>query len=82
MRRGAMDKRLAKRHKRQVTRARERVKLSEPDLRTPEQIQAAREASRPASGRGDGRLAGNLTPAVRERPAAAMGKAAKRDVGD
>ena len=42
-----MDKRLAKRHKRQVTRARERVKTSEPDVRTQEQIEAAREVSRP-----------------------------------
>jgi len=42
-----MDKRLAKRHKRQVARARERVRLSEPDARTPEQIAAARLASRP-----------------------------------
>jgi hypothetical protein len=42
-----MDKRLAKRHKRQVVRAREHVKLSEPDVRTHEQIEAAREASRP-----------------------------------
>lgn len=38
--------RLAKRHKRQVSRAKARVKLSEPDLRTPEQIRAARDASR------------------------------------
>ena len=42
-----MDKRLAKRHKRQVARAKEHVKTSEPDLRTHEQIVAAREASRP-----------------------------------
>jgi hypothetical protein len=42
-----MDKRLAKRHKRQVARAREHVKLSEPDVRTHEQIEAARELSRP-----------------------------------
>jgi hypothetical protein len=47
-----MDKRLAKRHKRQVARAKERVEISEPDLRTPEQIKAAREASRPAFDRG------------------------------
>ena len=47
-----MDKRLAKRHKRQVARAKERVRLSEPDLRTPEQIEAAREASRPDRSRG------------------------------
>ena len=42
-----VDKRLAKRHKRQVSRSREKVRLSEPDLRTPEQIAAARLASRP-----------------------------------
>ena len=40
-----MDKRLAKRHKRQVARAREKVKLSEPDVRTPEQIASAKEKS-------------------------------------
>jgi len=40
-----MDKRLAKRHKRQVSRARKVLKLSEPDVRTPEQIEAARLAS-------------------------------------
>lgn len=47
-----MDKRLAKRHKRQIARAKAHVKLSEPDLRTPEQIKAAREASRPTGDRG------------------------------
>jgi hypothetical protein len=46
-----MDKRLAKRHKRQVARARAHVKLSEPDLRTAEQIKAAKEASRPTGDR-------------------------------
>src|ERR1700686_4437386 len=46
-----MNKRIQDRHQRQVTRARERrAKLSEPDVRTPEQIKAAREASRPAGG--------------------------------
>ena len=40
-----MDKRLAKRHKRQVSRARDKVRLSEPDVRTPEQIAAARAVS-------------------------------------
>jgi len=44
-----MNKRLAKRHKRQVARGRERGKLSEPELRTPEQVTAAREASRAVS---------------------------------
>ncbi len=46
-----MTKRLLKRHKRQVARARERVRLSEPDLRTPEQLAAAREGSRAVTGR-------------------------------
>ena len=46
-----MDKRLAKNHKRKVARARERVKISEPDVRTPEEIAAAREASRAPIGR-------------------------------
>jgi hypothetical protein len=41
-----MDKRLEKRHKRQVARKKEHVKLSEPDVRTQEQIEAARELSR------------------------------------
>jgi hypothetical protein len=45
-----MNKRLAKRHKRQVARAKERVKVSEPDVRTPDQLAAAREASRSVSG--------------------------------
>jgi hypothetical protein len=45
-----MNKRLAKRHNRQVARAKERVTLSEPDVRTPEQLAAAREASRAVSG--------------------------------
>ena len=40
-----MNKRLEKRHKRQVARDRERGKVSEPDLRTPEEIAAARQAS-------------------------------------
>ena len=44
-----MNKRLAKRHKRQVARAKQQVKLSEPDVRTPEQLAAARENSRAVS---------------------------------
>ena len=47
-----MDKRLAKRHKRQVARAKLHSKKSEPDVRTREQIEAAREASRPDAARG------------------------------
>ncbi len=45
-----MDKRLEKRHKRQVARAKLNAKVSEPDVRTPEEIRAAREASRPKTG--------------------------------
>jgi hypothetical protein len=48
-----MNKRLLKRHKRQVSRAKERVRVSEPDLRTPEQVKAAREASRRVAGQHD-----------------------------
>jgi hypothetical protein len=48
-----MDKRLLKRHKRQVSRARQQVKVSEPDLRTPEQVTAAREVSRSVGSRRD-----------------------------
>jgi hypothetical protein len=48
-----MNKRLEKRHKRQVLRARQNVKVSEPDLRTPEQMTAAREASRSVGSRRD-----------------------------
>ena len=46
-----MDKRLAKRHKRQVARAKEHIKTSEPDVRTHEQIEAAREVSGAANAR-------------------------------
>ena len=46
-----MTRRLVKRHKRQVARAKSNVKLSEPDVRTPEEVRAAREASRPAGAR-------------------------------
>ena len=46
-----MTKRLLKRHQRQVARAKANVKLSEPDVRTPEQVRAAREASRAAGAR-------------------------------
>jgi len=45
-----MNKRILKRHKRHVARAKHRVRLSEPDLRTPEQVTAARKASQPVGG--------------------------------
>lgn len=75
-----MDKRLEKRHKRQVARAKASGKLTEPDLRTPEQIKAAREAGRTAGGRGlDG---APLNPAMSFRGArtAGTGSAAKTAV--
>ncbi|HYI95938.1 MAG TPA: hypothetical protein VEX68_20520 [Bryobacteraceae bacterium] len=74
-----MNKRLAKRHKRQTSRAKERVKLSEPDLRTPEQIKAAREASRPAGSRNGGD-AHKSAPSFRNSKTPGTGSAAKTDV--
>jgi hypothetical protein len=76
-----MNKRLLKRHKRQVSRAKERTRLSEPDLRTPEQIQAAREASRSNDGRSKSPQSNmrNSLPAVRNRAVSPAGSAAKTD---
>jgi hypothetical protein len=74
-----MDKRLAKRHKRQVARAKEHVKLSEPDLRTPEQIKAAREASRASRGGSGDVNVRNATSAVRGTHVQGTGSAAKTD---
>lgn len=59
-----MSKRLVKRHRRQVLRAKQRVRVSEPDLRSPEQIKAAREASHPTA-RYDYRR--KSTPALRDK---------------
>ena len=74
-----MDKRLAKRHKRQVARAKEKVKLSEPDVRTTEQIEAAREASRPDTSRGIGPKINASTQSFRNTRATITGSAAKTD---
>jgi hypothetical protein len=71
-----MNKRIEKRHKRQVSRAKQRVRLSEPDVRTPEQMKADREASRPDGARGYGP---SSAPSFRARPAPATGRAAKSD---
>ena len=60
-----MNKRLEKRHKRQVTRARERVKTSAPDTRTPEQLKAVREANRARVGHGSVPLAPYTTPTTK-----------------
>jgi hypothetical protein len=59
-----MNKRLEKRHKRQVARAKQRVKVSEPDLRTTEQLAAAREASRAVSSVHNDDHANYFTPSV------------------
>ena len=75
-----MDKRLTKRHERQVARAKERVWLSEPDLRTPEQIRAARKASRQAYAQSRARNVHNSVPSFQTRAAPGTGSAAKTDV--
>jgi hypothetical protein len=76
-----LDKRLAKRHKRQVERAKEHVKLSEPDVRTPEQIAAAREASRPTGSGGRAGVSAQFNAqSVRSRGGPTGHSAAKTDV--
>lgn len=74
-----MDKRLEKRHKRQVARAKKKVKISEPDVRTPEQIEAAREASRPDASLGNKTRVNAPGGAIRRNYAAGTGSAAKTD---
>lgn len=72
-----MDKRLAKRHKRQVAREKNKVRLSEPDVRTQEQIEAAREASRYESSRGNQSKAAVSGKGFRNAAATSTGSAAK-----
>jgi len=74
-----MDKRLAKRHKRQVERAKLHVKLSEPDVRTPEQIEAARAASRADHSRGNDPKLASSAPSVRRGFTSTTSSAAKTD---
>jgi hypothetical protein len=74
-----LNKRLLKRHKRQVERAKEHVKLSEPDLRTPEQITAAREAGRSAGARRGGSQAPSAMPSLRKHAGASAHSPAKAD---
>ena len=74
-----MNKRIEKRHKRKVARAKDRVKLSEPDLRTPEQVRAAREASRPAGGQRNDPQPHYSTPAGRNQAGPATSSGAKGD---
>ena len=75
-----MDKRLAKRHKRQVARAKEKIKTSEPDLRTPEEIKAAREASRATIGGGNEGNVRGAVPSFRNKQPTGTGSAAKTAV--
>lgn len=75
-----MDKRLQKRHNRQVARAKERLKLSEPDVRTTDQLRAAREASRPAGGWRNAPHALYAAPPIRNHADPAEDSKAKADV--
>jgi hypothetical protein len=78
-----MNKRLEKRHKRAVARAREHVKVSEPDLRTPEQIQEDRAASKAGWSAGSSGKTGSAAPAFLNSGHAAgtgSGSAAKTSV--
>jgi hypothetical protein len=72
-----MNKRIMKRHKRQVSRAREQIKLSQPDLRTPEQLAAAREESRSVASRHSLPHAHYSTPSIRAPGGASAEGAAK-----
>jgi len=75
-----MDKRVEKRHKRQVARAKNRKKISEPDLRTPEQIEAAKQASKPEASRGLKEKVATAARSFRNTFAKSTGSAAKTDV--
>jgi hypothetical protein len=74
------SQRLLKRHKRKVSRAKENVKVSEPDLRTPEEIKAARDASRAANGSTQGPNVHGTAGTFRNRTATGTGSAAKTSV--
>jgi hypothetical protein len=74
------SQRLLKRHKRKVARAKENVKVSEPDLRTPEQIKAARDASRATQGSGQGSAVHGSAASFRNR--AATGSTPAKTVSD
>ena len=75
-----MDKRLAKKHKRQVARAQAKVKISEPDVRTQEEIEAAREASQANSGISNtGKVTAPAGPA--RKAGSGTGGASRTDAG-
>lgn len=75
----SMDKRLEKRHKRQVARAKKKVRLSEPDVRTQEQIEAARAASRADTNHGSKSRVAPSSGSLRSTFAGTTGSAAKTD---
>lgn len=75
-----MKKRLEKRHRRQVARMRERVKFSEPDVRTPGELAAAPVASRAVGGRGMKRRLNYATPAANR--GGVCGRAVNSDQAD
>ena len=74
-----MNKRLLKRHKRQVLRAKERVRVSEPDLRTPEQVRAAKEISRSVAGQHHVPRAPYAAPSPQEQAKPAVESTPKAD---
>ncbi len=74
-----MSKRLMKLQNRKVARAKARVKTSEPDVRTHEQIAAAREASKAANGGRAGMAGGSAMPASRNVSGPAVHSTAKSD---
>ena len=76
-----MNKREQKKHERKVSRAKSRVKLSEPDIRTPEQLRADRDASRPAGGQRNSPLALFSAGSNRKQSGPAGHGAAKTDLG-
>ena len=75
-----MNKRLLKRHQRQVSRAKERVKVSQPDLRTPEQVSAAREVSRSVAGQHNVPRTPYSTPSLRNQAGRAEDGTQKADI--
>ncbi len=73
------SQRLLKRNKRQVARAKKHVKLSEPDVRTREQVEAARQATRPTGGRKNAANTSYPSTSFRNHPGAAKSGTTKTD---
>jgi len=73
-----MNQRLLKPHKRQVSSAKERVRLLEPDLRTPVRLRAARKGSRSMTGRNHAQA--HYCAPIGKRSGPAADRAAKAEV--